>query len=66
MFIVIDDDSNAAIGKTLNEAFKTYENEIDTLKMDHVTWYEAIEIKVKQEISKVEVTTITKTSNKKS
>jgi len=65
MFIVIDGNSNSAIGNTLQEAFDNYEKELDTLDMNDCTWFEADELKVQQKIEKVEKVTITKTPNKK-
>lgn len=67
MFIVIDYQNNAAIGDTLEEAYKNYEDDIEeTPDIDDCTWYEATEIKVKQKIEKVEKTTITKVPAKRS
>ena len=61
MFIIIDDDENVARGNTLQEAYDYYINYInDSTNFNDFKFYDAKEIKAKQEIKLVPLTTIKK------
>jgi hypothetical protein len=60
MFIIRDPDDISVVEETLDKAYNEYKELFGNYELNDLTFYEAQEIKVEQQIKIVEQSTITK------